>query len=69
MSHAFSSSALREQEPILTSYFDLLVARLRDQIGGGMAARIDIMSWYNFTTFDLIGSVTKFGSGNSMVPG
>ena len=63
MSHAFSSLALREQEPIITFYFDLLVARLRDQADGIVAARVDIMSWYTFTSFDIIGLVNQSGRG------
>lgn len=54
LSHAFSETALREQEPILYTYFDLLVSKLKDQIDGSAAGKVDIMSWYNFTTFDII---------------
>lgn len=57
LSHAFSEAALREQEPILTTYFDLLISRLKDQIDGPAAGKVDIMSWYTFTTFDIIGFV------------
>ena len=57
VSHAFSETALREQEPILNSYFDLFISRLNDQIGEAVTTKVDIVSWYNFTTFDIIGSV------------
>ena len=57
-SHAFSESALREQESILTGYFDLLVSRLREQCQNPNIDKVDIMSWYNFTTFDIIGFVS-----------
>lgn len=57
LSHGFSETALREQEPILISYFDLLVSRLQEQIDGSTNGKVDIMSWYNFTTFDIIGFV------------
>ena len=57
LSHAFSETALREQEPILISYFDLLVSRLQEQIDGAIGGKVDIMSWYNFATFDIIGFV------------
>lgn len=55
LSHAFSEKALREQEPILKKYVDLLIARLRQN-----AAKrpLDMVSWYNFTTFDIIGDLT-----------
>ena len=32
-----------------------------DQLDGALTARIDIMSWYNFTTFDIIGLVKSSG--------
>ena len=57
MSHAFSETALREQEPIFNKYFDLFISRLKDQIDGSAAAKIDIKSWYNYATFDIIGLV------------
>ncbi|KAL8714008.1 MAG: hypothetical protein Q9220_002154 [cf. Caloplaca sp. 1 TL-2023] len=56
--HAFSDGALLEQEPILAHYFDLLVARLKRQINGDAGGRVNIMAWYNFTTFDIIGDLT-----------
>lgn len=58
LSHAFSESALREQEPILTGYFDLLVSRLKAQSQNPDTDKVDMTSWYNFTTFDIIGLVS-----------
>lgn len=55
--HAFSDSALLEQEPLLTSYFDLLVSKLKQQIDGPAHGRVDMMAYYNFATFDIIGYV------------
>ena len=55
--HAFSDSALLEQEPLLTHYFDLLITRLQLQIDGPAHGRVDMMAYYNFTTFDIIGYV------------
>lgn len=57
LSHAFSDSALREQESILTGYIDLLVSRLKEQSQIPTIDKVDIMSWYNFTTFDIIGDL------------
>ncbi|KAL8965071.1 MAG: hypothetical protein Q9197_006686 [Variospora fuerteventurae] len=62
LSHAFSETALREQEPILMYYFHLLVSKLKEQMDGPAAGKVDIMSWYNFTTFDIIGDLVL---GNS----
>ena len=59
LSHAFSESALREQEAILTGYFDLLVSRLKEQSQNPNIDKVDIMAWYNFTAFDIIGFVSR----------
>jgi hypothetical protein len=45
MSRGFSEAALRDQEPTVKSYVDLLMRRLRDE---GVAGRaVDVTSWYN----------------------
>ena len=49
---AFSEHALREQEYILQKYSDLLISRLREQ-----GDEVNIIEWYNFTTFDVIGDL------------
>ena len=49
---AFSEHALREQEYILQKYSDLLISRLREQ-----GDEIDIIEWYNYTTFDVTGDL------------
>ncbi|CZR50242.1 related to isotrichodermin C-15 hydroxylase (cytochrome P-450 monooxygenase CYP65A1) [Phialocephala subalpina] len=56
MIHAFSESALREQEPIITSYCDLLIQRLSYQQEAKGA--VDIAAWLNFASFDIIGDLT-----------
>lgn len=55
-SHAFSDKALRSQEPLIMSYVDLLIHRLKEQAEKGM--QIDIMRWYNYTTFDIIADLS-----------
>jgi len=56
MAHAFSEKALREQEDVIKGYVDLLISRLNDKAVA--QEDVDIMSWYNFCTFDLIGDLT-----------
>ncbi|KAL3485486.1 cytochrome P450 [Aspergillus germanicus] len=56
MAHGFSDSSLRGQEPIIKSYVDLLMQRLREKINEGTAT-VDLVKWYNFTTFDIIGDL------------
>ena len=54
ISHAFSDKALREQEPLIKGYVDLLIQRLHERANGDS---LDMVSWYNWTTFDLIGDL------------
>lgn len=60
LAHAFSDHALLEQESLLTRYFGLLVEKLKQQIDGPARGRVDIMAYYNFTTFDIIGYTFLF---------
>lgn len=53
LSHGFSDRSLRDQEPIVKKYVDLLLQRLHENSG----RPLDIMSWYNYTTFDVIGDL------------
>ena len=56
LSHAFSDSSLRGQEPIIKSYVDLLMKRLHEKSENGKQVQ-DMVAWYNFTTFDIIGDL------------
>ncbi|KAF1833178.1 cytochrome P450 monooxygenase-like protein [Decorospora gaudefroyi] len=56
LSHAFSDKALRQQEPLIQGYVDLLVHRLREHATEGKD--VDIMRWYNYATFDIIADLT-----------
>lgn len=57
LAHAFSAQALREQEEILTQYFDHLINCLKQQIDGPSNGKVDFTQWFNFFTFDLIGDL------------
>ncbi|KAI1386920.1 putative cytochrome P450 [Hypoxylon trugodes] len=52
----FTMRALRAQEPILQRYVNLLVERLHER-AKGKGAVIDMMPWFNFTTFDIFGDL------------
>jgi len=63
---AFTARALRAQEPFIQRYVNLLVDRLRDIASGDSSsffvgehapAEVDIVSWLNFTTFDIFGDL------------
>lgn len=55
LSNGFSEKAVREQEPILNHYVNLLVERLRAKSGG---ENLDIAHWYHLFTFDIVGDLT-----------
>ncbi|RAH50530.1 cytochrome P450 [Aspergillus brunneoviolaceus CBS 621.78] len=52
MAHGFSDSSLRGQEPIIYGNVDLLMQRLQEKCEEGEV--VDLVKWYNFTTFDII---------------
>jgi cytochrome P450 len=56
LSHAFSERALREQESLVQHYVDLLVEKLRAECAFSRST-VDMMKWYNYTTFDIIGDL------------
>jgi cytochrome P450 len=56
LSHAFSDKALRGQESLIMSYVDLLVHKLSEHAEAGNS--VDIMRWYNYTTFDIIADLS-----------
>ena len=75
LAHGFSERALREQEPLIGSYMTLLVERLREhcvdrehvdaESGLPTQKKLDMKTWYNWTTFDVIGDLVfgeSFGS-------
>jgi cytochrome P450 len=55
LAHAFSEKALRGQEDIMKHYIDLFINKLRSMSSQGET--VDIVRWYNFATFDLIGDL------------
>ncbi|EXJ66737.1 uncharacterized protein A1O5_09932 [Cladophialophora psammophila CBS 110553] len=52
---AFSNKALDQQEPLIQVYVDLLIDKLRRVAAEGR--QTDMVQWYTFTTFDLIGDL------------
>jgi cytochrome P450 len=58
VAHAFSERALREQEPLIGLYVDLLVEKLYGRVSGPSRGKVDMVKWYNFTTFDVIGDLS-----------
>lgn len=52
LSHGFSDKAIREQETVLTKYIDLLIKGLQRS-----GKPQDMVAWFNWTTFDIIGDL------------
>ncbi|KAJ5106184.1 hypothetical protein N7456_002859 [Penicillium angulare] len=54
MAHGFSEKSMRDQEPLIRKYVDLLIAKLHENCKAGPLV---VSDWYNFTTFDIIGDL------------
>ncbi|OJD14471.1 hypothetical protein AJ78_05182 [Emergomyces pasteurianus Ep9510] len=57
LSHGFSDKSMREQEPLITQHIDLLVKRFYE-LGGGGSKSFNLIEWFNYATFDIIGDLT-----------
>jgi cytochrome P450 len=66
MAHAFSDKAMREQEPLIERYISQLIKGLRehcvdkytdDEKSAPRPVPLDIKTWYNWTTFDVMGDL------------
>jgi cytochrome P450 len=56
LSHVFSDKSMRDHEPLIKGYLDLLIKRLHENCAGG-SKPLDMVLWYNWTTFDIIGDL------------
>lgn len=56
LSHSFSDKALKEQEPLLKRWAELLRKKLSERANGEDKA--DMLRYYNCTTFDVMGTLT-----------
>ncbi len=56
-SHMFSEKALSAQEPLITEYADTLISRLHEKSSDQTTDVVDIVKWYNYTTFDILGDL------------
>ena len=55
---AFSDRALKQQEPLFTKYVNQLVQVVKEGIQQDANKKFDMVSLYNFTTFDVMGDLT-----------
>lgn len=64
LAHGFSERSMQNQEPIIRGYVDLLMSRLTENCQETesddtiTAQPLNLTSWYNWTTFDIIGDLT-----------
>jgi cytochrome P450 len=66
VSHAFSDKALHEQQHLLMHYVKLLVHKLKEASKYDAQSKVNIVDWYNFTTFDIMADLT-FGEPLKML--
>ncbi|KAK5657887.1 hypothetical protein OQA88_2436 [Cercophora sp. LCS_1] len=52
LANGFSTKSMQLQQPLITGYVDLLLERLKGK------EVVDIVSWFNYTTFDIIGDLS-----------
>ncbi|KAK4240445.1 cytochrome P450 [Achaetomium macrosporum] len=63
LSQGFSDASLRQQEPVLRRYVDLLLRRMHERCeeasrgSGKEGVLLDMEKWYNWATFDIIGDL------------
>ncbi|KAI9642648.1 hypothetical protein NHQ30_008379 [Ciborinia camelliae] len=56
--YGFTDKALKAQEPLVKTHVDRLITRLHEQIDKSKGyTDLDLVKWYNFTTFDIIGDL------------
>ncbi|PKS13144.1 hypothetical protein jhhlp_000486 [Lomentospora prolificans] len=63
LAHAFSQSAISEQQSLITGYVHLLLSRITER--AERKEPVNVVQWLNFTTFDIISDLTygeSFGS-------
>ncbi|KAI1428035.1 isotrichodermin C-15 hydroxylase [Xylaria sp. FL1777] len=56
LSNGFSDASMREQEPEIIKYVDILIKRLHEVCDQGNK-KLNLEAWFNWTTFDVVGSL------------
>ncbi|KAK7416002.1 hypothetical protein QQZ08_012155 [Neonectria magnoliae] len=56
LAHGFSAQSMVDQQDLIQSYVNLLIQRLRENCGDGKRP-LEVTSWFNWTTFDIIGDL------------
>ena len=58
LEHAFSDRAYREQIPLVSAHIDKLMGKLHEQLRGSDGGVVNLLNWYNWTSFDIVGDLT-----------
>ena len=56
--NAFSDKALKDQSPIIQSYANLLMTRLRREIRKSPEGKVDMAKYYGYATLDIVADLT-----------
>ncbi|KAK2024329.1 isotrichodermin C-15 hydroxylase [Colletotrichum zoysiae] len=56
LSVGFSAQFIKEQQAVINQYVDLLMDQLR-KLGEGGSNPLDMVTWFNCTTFDIVGDL------------
>ncbi|KAK7416664.1 hypothetical protein QQZ08_011930 [Neonectria magnoliae] len=56
LAHGFSAQAMLDQQPLITRYVDMFIEKLHQESAGG-TKQVDMVKWFNYTTFDIIGDL------------
>jgi cytochrome P450 len=69
--NGFSEKALKEQAPVVESYVDLFITKLKDPVAGRAwrEKTVDFSKWFNYLTFDIAGDFTYGESFNCVENG
>jgi len=66
LDHAFSIKAFQEQQPVLEAYVSKLINKLREQVNSPTQGDVDLVKWFNWMTFDIIGDFSFGESFNCL---
>jgi cytochrome P450 len=58
MDPAFSERAVLQQEPIIQDYVSLCIKKLHERASAKGSTTVNIVDWFNFTLFDIIGDLS-----------
>ena len=66
LDHAFSDKAYKDLQPIVVGYIENLIKRLTEQVHDQNRDQVDLVKWYNWMSFDVIGDLSFGRSFNCL---